>query len=214
MHDLAGRHFCVSFAEPRDVALAHRIGQSVMLDNGAFTAWTQGREVDWDEWALWADEWLAYPTTWAVAPDVIDGSEEDNNDLLNRYWAWPKVAPVWHLHESLGRLMWLRTKYDRICFGSSGAYRTIGTPEWHHRICEAFNAIADNRGRVGWVHMLRGMSLSGSEYPFASADSTDIARNHHQPYQNVRAMADRWDSRQCPPVWSLREQLRLQEEPA
>lgn len=37
LETLAGKHFCVSFAAPQDVARCHRIGQSVLLDNGAFT---------------------------------------------------------------------------------------------------------------------------------------------------------------------------------
>lgn len=37
LEQLAGACFCVSFAEPRDVERVHQIGQSVMLDNGAFS---------------------------------------------------------------------------------------------------------------------------------------------------------------------------------
>lgn len=51
---LAGRSFCVSYAEPRDVAVCHEIGESVMLDNGAFTHWKQGHVSDWDGFAAWA----------------------------------------------------------------------------------------------------------------------------------------------------------------
>ena len=38
LYEIAGRHFCVSHQAPQDVQRAHMIGQSVMLDNGAFTA--------------------------------------------------------------------------------------------------------------------------------------------------------------------------------
>lgn len=209
LYELAGSHFCVSFAEPRDVKVCHQIGQSVMLDNGAFTAWTLGRRVDWDAWAEWAEEWLAYPTTWAVAPDVIDGTEEENDELLRQYWDLP-LAPVWHLHESLGRLKRLRDRYGRICFGSSGQYEVIGSVAWRRRVGEAFDAITDNRGRVGWVHMLRGMSLVGDIYPFASTDSTDVARNHNRPQNTARQLVERWDAVQCPARWSGVNQLELE----
>jgi hypothetical protein len=55
--------------------------------------------------------------------------------------------------------------------------------------------------------MLRGMSLSGSEYPFASVDSTDIGRNHNRPHNNAAAMAQRWDALQNPARWVRHEQL-------
>jgi hypothetical protein len=68
---------------------------------------------------------------------------------------------------------------------------------------QAFNAITDVDGRVPvWTHMLRGMSLTGSRYPFASVDSTDIGRNHHLETNTPRKMADRWDATQNPPRWS------------
>ena len=38
-NELAGKNFCVSFAKPQDVKTCHAIGQSVMLDNGAFSVW-------------------------------------------------------------------------------------------------------------------------------------------------------------------------------
>jgi hypothetical protein len=50
LQSLAGRNFCVSFAAPADIAECHRIGQSVMLDNGAFSVWRRGLTVDWEAW--------------------------------------------------------------------------------------------------------------------------------------------------------------------
>jgi hypothetical protein len=48
--------------------------------------------------------------------------------------------------------------------------------------------------------MLRGMATTRWGYPFASVDSTDIARNHNRGVP-VRQMADQWDSVQCSPYW-------------
>lgn len=211
LHTLAGRHFCVSYADHRDVETCHQIGQSVMLDNGAYSVWKRGHTVDWDAWAEWATHWLEFPTTWAVLPDVIDGDEEANDELLARFSLMnrQKVAPVWHLHESLDRLGQLVMDYDRVCFGSSGAFARVGSPAWHRRISEAFDGIADPDGRVPWIHMLRGMSLSGGPYPFASVDSTDIGQNHNRPQNTAREMADRWDALQCPARWERVDQLAL-----
>ena len=213
MHTLSGRFFCHTFDDPRDVKLGHQIGQGNMLDNGAFTAWTQGKIPDWQAWAAWASTWLVYHNTWAVLPDVIDGTEQEN-DALASEWAWilsgvGVVVPVWHLHESFARLHRLVDSFGRVCFGSSGQFRTVGSPAWHGRVTDAFDRLSDEFGRVPWVHMLRGMSLAGSHYPFASVDSTDVARNHHQPWHTTRKMVERWDSLQCPPTWTRVEQMSL-----
>jgi len=201
--ELAGRNFCVSFAHPADALCCHQIGQSVMLDNGAFSLWTKGKEVDWRRYYAWAERWLEYQTTWAVIPDVIDGDEEDNNRLID-YCPLPihQSAPVWHLHESTDRILhFLDLGYTRICFGSSGEYREVGTDRWHHRITQAFNRLSCE-GPIPWVHMLRGMSLSGAHYPFASVDSTDVGRNHNRKQNTAIAMANRWDALQCPAGWT------------
>lgn len=205
---LAGHCFCVSFAAPRDVEIVHQIGQSVMLDNGAYTFWRDPSRpsVDWDEWARWVEPWLEYPTSWAVLPDVIGGSEEANDRLANEYaWLTSVAAPVWHLHESLERLQRLCDSFSRVCFGSSGAYAVIGTDQWHRRVSEAFDMIASPAGRVPWIHMLRGMSMAGEHYPFASVDSANAARNHagssKAKPRPIEALVQRVDALQCPGRW-------------
>lgn len=39
---MGGKHFCVSYARPDDLQRCLRLGQSLMLDNGAFSAKTRG----------------------------------------------------------------------------------------------------------------------------------------------------------------------------
>ena len=62
------------------------------------------------------------------------------------------------------------------------------------------------------LHMLRAMDLASTgDWPFASADSTNIARNHagnvsrSTPAKGARGMADRIDSLQAPALWRVRE---------
>lgn len=213
---LGGCCFCVSYAAPGQVERAHELGQSVMLDNGAFSFWRTGKPTDWPGYYAWAEPWLEYPTTWAVIPDVIDGAEEDNDRLLVEWFArrmpHDKAAPVWHMHEPIDRLRRLVAGYAKVCIGSSGQYATLGTPGWHRRMHEAMNAVCARE--TPWLHMLRGMAFSTSEYPFASVDSTDIARNHNRPQNTPVAMARRWDRMQCPARWIYREQLALAGEEA
>jgi hypothetical protein len=200
---LTGRCFCVSYARPEDVEVCHEIGQSVMLDNGAFSVWRRGAEPDWPGYYTWAEPWLEHRTTWAVIPDVIDG-DTDANDQLIREWPFgDRGAPVWHMHEPIDRLLGLADSWPRVCVGSSGTYATVGDDRWHRRMEEAMNALCGNGPAPVWLHMLRGMALATGPYPFASADSTDIARNHNRPQNTARAMADRWDGLQTPARWRV-----------
>lgn len=208
---LGGANFCVSHWEPRDVERAHAVGQSVMLDNGAFSAWKSGKPItDWSAYYAWCDRWLDYPTTWAVIPDVITGDEEDNSRLCR---AWPfrdRGAGVWHMHESWHRLIGLLDTFPRVCMGSSGQYAEVMSPSWQRRMDAAWREIDKHFTRTPNIHMLRGMRLVRERWPFASVDSTDIARNHNRCAGDVAAMRARWDVRQCPPKFDCPgEQLEL-----
>jgi hypothetical protein len=208
--EMAGRHFCVSHAAPQDVSRVHMIGQSVMLDNGAFSAWKSGKATNWTGFYEWCDPWLDYPTTWAVIPDVIDAGTQEQDALLREWPHGHKGAPVWHMDEPIHRLLRLCDEWPKVCVGSTAEYATVLSEAWCCRMDEAWNELSKRHKRLPWVHMLRGMQLSGKHWPFASVDSTDIARNHHLPHQSPRKMADRWDGAQCPGKWETRpEQMEL-----
>lgn len=210
LYDLKGRHFCVSHAAPQDVARCHDIGQSVMLDNGAFSKWKSGRATDWAAFYAWAEKWIAYPTTWAVIPDVIDGGSQLQDALVREWPFGVKGAPVWHMDEPLNRLLALTDAWPRVCIGSTAEYAAVLSPPWRQRMDECFNELAKRHRFIPAIHMLRGMQCSGREWPFASVDSTDVAQNHHRPHNSPRAMAERWDAMQCPARWQLTaEQLEL-----
>src|SRR6185312_4548263 len=117
--------FCVSHAAPADVRRCHEIGQSVMLDNGAFSKWKQGTATNWPAFYKWADQWLDYPTTWAVIPDVIDGGEEAQDALIDEWPFGERGAPVWHMDESLDRLARLCDTWPKVCIGSTSVYADV-----------------------------------------------------------------------------------------
>lgn len=212
LYSLAGRCFCVSHARPEQVARVHEIGQSVMLDNGAFSKWKRGRQTDWAGFYEWADRWLHCPATWAVVPDEIDAGAQMQDALLRE---WPhgkrQAAPVWHLDEPLPRLLRLcEAGWERVCMGSTAEYAAVLSEPWERRMDEAFNEIARTFGRTPRLHMLRGMQLCGRRWPFYSLDSTDVAQNHNRPQNTPRAMADRWDAMQCAARWIAQpEQMEL-----
>lgn len=205
LYELAGKHFCVSHARPDQVEIVHRIGQTVMLDNGAFSAWKSGRETNWAAYYDWCDRWLDYPTSWAVIPDVVDGGSQLQDALLKEWPHGQRGAPVWHMDEPIDRLFRLTDEWQRVCIGSTSEYAVVGSEAWHGRMVECWNGIAKRHKRTPWIHMLRGMQMAGSIYPFASVDSTDVAQNHNRPQNDARDMADRWDALQCPRTWTRRQ---------
>lgn len=210
LYELAGRNFCVSFARPDDVARCHQIGQSVMLDNGAFSKWKSGKDTNWDGFYAWSDKWLAYPTTWAIIPDVIDGGSQLQDAMIREWPHGDRGAPVWHMDEPLNRLLQLTEKWPKVCIGSTAEYAVVLSEGWERRMDEVFNEVAKRHSRLPWLHMLRGMQCLGLRWPFASVDSTDIAQNHHRPQNTPRSMADRWDAIQCKAAWETRpEQMEL-----
>lgn len=175
-------HAFVSFAHPGQMGLAVAACQSFGVDNGAFSAWRAGEPIaDWTEYYAFAGAAKRQPSCdFAVIPDIIDGTEADNDALLLK-WPLPRWfgAPVWHLHESLSRLSSLSFAWPRVCLGSSGEYAQIGTARWWRRMHEAMRTVCDDAGQPRCkLHGLRMLDPRiFSRFPFASADSTNIGRN-------------------------------------
>jgi hypothetical protein len=207
--EMPGRHFCVSFAEPRDIDVCLKIGQSVMLDNGAFTAFTKGKELNLPAYLAWVEKHLAHPH-WAVVPDIIDGTEEQQRAGIAA-WPFPKElsAPVWHLGLSIDWLLELSDNWPRIALGSSGQYWQVGSPSWSRRMDEAFDALASRRTYLPWIHGMRMLSQSNGPWPLASADSTNIARNFKTIGIHPDKMAARIDAVQPALHWKSNPQMEL-----
>lgn len=218
---VSGGHAFVSFAHADQLATALDCVQSAAFDNGAFPAWKAGKPItDWKPYYDWIEELHRYPQfDFCVIPDVIDGTEEENDALLEE-WPWrvsaPHVgAPVWHLNESLERLDRLVSEWPRICLGSSGEYAQIGTQKWWTRMAEAMDVICDKSGRPrAKIHGLRMLDPAiFTKFPFASADSTNIGRNigidsawkgtYTPPTKEARAaiMRERLEAHQSPTFW-------------
>lgn len=213
-------HAFVSFAHPGQLGLATASCQSFALDNGAFSAWRSGRPItDWKPYYAWAESGKRVPhCDFAVIPDVIDGDEAANDELVE---AWPLPiwfgAPVWHLHESFDRLNRLVRRFPRVCLGSSGAFAQIGTEAWWRRMHEAMRVACDDDGYpLAKLHGLRMLDPQVfTRFPLASADSTNIGRNigldkkWSGPYQpptkeaRVETMRARVESLNAPPQYDF-----------
>lgn len=211
LETMGGKHFCVSFARPDSLERCKRLGQSLMLDNGAFSCKTLGKPFDLHGFYAWVEEHLTHPN-WGVVPDVIDGSEEQQREMV-KTWPFRKDLgiPVWHLGLSIDYLLELCDQWGRVCFGSAGKYWQIGTDLWCSRMDEAFNALVKIYGRqLPWVHGMRMLGQSSGPWPLASADSTNVALHHAEKIECAGCIAKRIDSTNPPSIWEakpLQEQM-------
>lgn len=201
---MAGRNFCVSFAHPQDIHVCLEIGQSVMLDNGAFSAFTKGLPFDEVGYYRWLEDKLAHPH-WAVVPDVIDGGIEQQRELAGR-WPFSRAlaAPVWHLGLPIDYLLELCDGWPRVCLGSSGQYWQVGAPSWCARMDEAFNALARTGRSTTWIHGLRMLGQLDGGWPLASVDSTNVAQNFKRDTGCAECKAWPIDAKQAPQKWKSR----------
>jgi len=177
LEHMKGRNALVSFAHKQDAYVAFSNCNKVILDNGAFSFWKTGKQTDWDEYYKWVE--AHYNREFFFIPDVIDGNEKENDELLKNNH-FKDGVPVWHINESLDRLERLASDYEIVAFGSSGEYSELGTREWHKRMDEAMRVVCNNEGYpIVKIHMLRCLNPKiFTKYPFYSGDSTNLARNH------------------------------------
>ncbi len=208
LNRMAGRHFCVSYASPQDLKTCLQIGQSVMLDNGAFSAFTRGIPLDTDGYYRWLEPILTHPH-WAVVPDAIGGTVEDQHYLLARLpretFRQRTLVPVWHLNLPFSHLIWLINAYDKVCLGSSGEYWNVGSSKWCGRMDETFNKFVNYYGTVPYVHGMRMLGQNSGDWPLASADSTNVAQNFKRDTGCAECKAAPIDAKQPPSLWTERD---------
>lgn len=171
----------ISFSAPRQISVAFEHAKTVCLDNGAFSMFNSGVVPDWDKfYSEFLTPWIDNPKLRFFAiPDKIDGTEKDNDHLIDSMPASVshKAAPVWHMHESIDRLVRLASEWEYVCVGSSGEFYMIRSPKWKMRMREAMCAIIENdcKAKIHGMRMLDGRVLG--RYPLNQADSTNIAIN-------------------------------------
>lgn len=177
----------VSFARMDQLKKIVNIPCKLVLDNGAFSKWKKakstGKVVCWDaEWKKYYDvvgQWYSR-IEWFIIPDVIEGTEEENDRLIEQVpvWLMDKAVPVWHSVESLERLLTLCKKFDRVAIGCCGPHGSIRSKAWKARMDEVFDFLFIQNYvevKLHGLRMLDGRVLS--MYPFDSADSTNVATN-------------------------------------
>lgn len=192
--DLASKHVCISYATSRkkqtDMCLG--IMQSIMFDNGAFTIHQQGGTLDVDGYYRWLEPMLYHPH-WAVVPDVIGGTVDQQREL-SKTWPFDRSLglPVWHLALPLDYLLELTDEWPGACLGSSDEFWKVGSPMWRRRMDETFEYLAKHRRTIPRLHGLRMMN-EAKHYPLAHVDSVNTARNYKDREEMPGRMADRID---------------------
>lgn len=220
---LTGRHALVPWPRPEDIATVAEVCQSFCLDNGAFSIWRQGGSADWKRYYDWVAEWYRHPAfDFALIPDVIAGTEEEN-DLLIEDWPHGSAGvPVWHMHESIDRLKRLLKQWRITALGSSGKWPNPGTKSWWSRMDEVMDAVCDEHGRPeGKLHGLRMLDPAiFTKLPLSSADSTNAVQNssaknrfgmYAAPNSGTRmhVIAERIEIHQSAAIWLRSKQLDL-----
>lgn len=179
---LRNGHAFLSYADPSQTHLAVNTARSFALDNGAFSAFKTGKPIkDWNPFYEWVKELSKIPTLdFVVLPDVIEGSEKEQDALLDKSPLPPWLgAPVWHLNESMTRLKRLCGEYPRVCLGSAADFFQIGNIKWWERMAQAMAVACDAEGSPRCkLHGLRMLDPDiFQKLPLASADSSNVARN-------------------------------------
>ena len=214
---LRGRHALIPWISKRHINIASEVCQSFCLDNGAFTFWRKKKQVSWPKYYEWVDLWRTHPGfDFAIIPDVIDGTEEENDTLLAEWPFGNCGVPVWHLHESLDRLFYLAVSYPRIALGSSGEFSRPGTAIWWTRMNEAMGTICVKNGKpLTKLHGLRMLDPRiFSRLPLSSADSSSASRNAAytkkfgnyvpmHPSTRMHVIAERVEAHNSAATWSM-----------
>lgn len=177
---LKARHGFVSYAHQSQLGLVSENCQSFALDNGAFSFWKTGKKINWDGYYEFINKWKNHPRfDFAIIPDVIDGGEKENDQLLDE-WEFKNIGvPVWHMNESDDRFIRLCNNYYRVAIGSCGEYDVTSPRKCIQKLHDVIRHVVDENGYpIAKLHGLRMLnSQIFTKVPLSSADSTNIARN-------------------------------------
>lgn len=213
---LDGRHALISFATQGHIAEVLECCESFCLDNGAFTIWkTSGGRIDVDAYSKWVEFYQKHPAfDFALIPDVIMGTEEENDKLVEE---WDKTLvgiPVYHLGESPDRFFKLAEKFPKVAFGSTDKWPRNGSKGWWKHMVEFMDIITDKDGTLPCkVHGLRMLDPKLFQYlPLHSGDSTNAAVNGHlcmkkgihpaiERWQGNDRIAQKIEAYQSAPFW-------------
>lgn len=213
---LQGRHALVSFEAPGHLPEVMSCCESFCLDNGAFSVWRRGEgKVNEKEYLRWIQSIRDHPAfDFFIIPDVIDGTENENDEAIKR---WKKIkggVPVYHLGESVARFNRLASEFPLVCLGSTSKWPSVGSDAWWPYIADLMDTICKNGVPPCKLHGLRMLNPNVfTRLPLHSADSCNAAVNNHiclkkgvypnlERWQGSERIARRIEAYQSAAVWS------------
>jgi hypothetical protein len=199
---LRGRFGLVSYERPEQLRLVQAVCRGYVLDNGAFSQWRKGATEfqDYDGYTAWVEQHQPHPGFhWAVIPDHITGTEAQNDAYLSRWPQHLRGVPVYHMHHSLDRLLWLAQNYHTVALGGGIGFEVLKSRAWWHRIREMMDVVTDEQGRP--LCQLHGLRMLDPKVftllPLASGDSSNVARNSGQVARFAGTTAKTRGDRAC-----------------
>ncbi len=206
---LEGNSFCVSFAAPDQIERCiDLVGEDevLILDNGAFSIWMANRKGktlparlrfdSYDDYRdafwVWANEiQTRCPQAIAVIPDVIEGTEEQNlveisYALRYDFAQFPeRTMSIWHLDDSQDFLALQCKLMNFVGIGSTQAidvqrHKAAYLDVINVQVYTTVQAIKTIHGNRPWIHLMRGLGIMHKCAWVDSADSTNVAVNHHR----------------------------------
>lgn len=194
---LKGRHALISFANQFQIAEVLECCESFCLDNGAFTIWKASNgAINIAEYLRWVNSIATHPSfDFCLIPDVIGGSEKENDDLLLSWECKHESIPVYHLGESIDRFFMLAKKYKKIAFGSTDKWPRNGSKDWWINMSAFMDTVTDSDGILPVkVHGLRMLDVRIFQYlPLHSGDSTNAGVNGYLcQKKGIHPAVERW----------------------
>lgn len=213
---LGGRHALISFESIGQTAEVLDRCESFCLDNGAFTKWKSGKgNIDVTAYKEFVEDIGSHPAfDFALIPDIIMGTAQDNDNLIRTWECNVDSVPVYHLGEPVDRFLQLADNYSKVALGSTDLWSKNGSKAWWENMANFMDAITDNKGRVPCkLHGLRMLDPNLFKYlPLHSGDSSNAAVNGHLPmkkgiypcierYQGAERIAQRIEAFQSAAYW-------------
>lgn len=152
-------------------------GVRVLLDSGAFSAYTKGVEIDLKQYCSFIEQYqdIVHVEDGALCASVLDGIGDplktwQNQRTMEQLGVRP--LPCFHYAEDERYLEWYISKYDYITIGGMVPISTPQLKIWLDRIWEKYLTDSSGRPRLK-VH---GFGLTSVElmirYPWYSVDSS------------------------------------------
>jgi len=143
----------------------------LFLDSGAFSAWTQNKDIDIYEYIEFIKEHKHLISVYANLDDINSAEKTWENQLIMEK-AGLRPLPVFHYGEPDSYLIKYMKKYDYLSFGGMVPISTTVLVQWLDRIFGRY--ITDKDGMP--THKVHGFGLTSLRlmlrYPWFSVDST------------------------------------------